>query len=93
MADDNIKPIPVTLSPKESAIMTYNYVCADLREGIVYGVAKELYNTSMEAIGSPKRVGKNEGITNRMFANDFYEEWKRLNPTNGSSAPSSSAPR
>lgn len=62
------------MADRAQAIGTYQFVCADLEDGLVYSVAAQLYNESMEAIGSPKRT--EASVSSRVFANDFYAEVK-----------------
>ena len=65
----------IQLTPKESAINKYRFICRDLAEGLNYGVELELANASLEAIGSNFRFDSAPNA--RTFANKFYEEWSK----------------
>ena len=69
---------PVEQTPYQAAVGTYQFICADLAEGLEYRMGVDLYNKSMEGIGSDKRVTEADDPSAREFAKTFYEEWKRL---------------
>lgn len=60
-------------TPKEAALSFYDYVHADLRCGLNYGVSVEAYNMAMAGIGSDKRT--EAGVPAHQFAADFRAEW------------------
>jgi hypothetical protein len=72
---ESIKYKEVKLTPLDEAIGTYKFICQDLAEGLDYGVLEELYNKSMEAIGSPLRISVT--VSSGKFAEDFYSEFKK----------------
>ena len=66
----------IKLSPKEKAFANYQFVRADVREGLNYGVSLEFYNESMKEINSTKRA--EHSVTAKEFEEDFRHEWNRI---------------
>ncbi len=71
-----IHTIEVKQTSLQSAINTYEFIVADLHEGLSYEVAKEVYCECMSAIGSPMMMDKD--VDALKFCNDFYNEFKRI---------------
>ena len=69
--------VEVLLTPKQSALNTYKFICGDLAEGLNYGIQLENANTCMESIGSNFRFDSVPDA--RTFVNKFYSEWRNLN--------------
>lgn len=70
----NLQYTEIKQTPLENAKTTYQFCVADLREGLNYGITREVYNHAMQAIGSSLRV--TDSTTNEKFCNDFYNEFK-----------------
>lgn len=67
------------MTPKQNALMTYNFIRADYSEGLNYGVSVEAYNKCMEGIDSDKRI--QDTVTAEKFLQDFYDAYHSLSPS------------
>ena len=65
-----------SITPKQQALITYNFIKADIEEGLYYSVDSDMYNDCMEALESDSRVDRS--VSSRLFEEDFRKAWNNL---------------
>ena len=67
-----IKTKEIKQSSIEKAFSTYHFICADLNEGLNYGVSTEVYEETMAAFGTTVDKETCGQINSRKFCDDVY---------------------